>query len=190
MSGDFFNHNTPYRLAVVLGSASPRTVRGLSDTGVTTAYVMFAFGVQCTNVQTFFERSSINVDQKSGVHTVTLGEISHPQNPPNVVKFSRWQLQLTVLWRHKLFPSLTHASHTVLYGTQSSAPPAAGTCLFCGPFYFWMTTSVWVNSTPKKSNTVNPFLSLQLPIFPSELDMLSICILKSFMISSIFIISC
>lgn len=50
MSGDFFNHNTPYRLAVVRGSASPRTVRGLSDTGVTTAYVMFAFGVQRTNV--------------------------------------------------------------------------------------------------------------------------------------------
>lgn len=38
----------------------------------------------------------------------------------------------------------------------------------------------------RKSQT----LSLQLPIFPSELDMLSICILKSFMISSIFIISC
>lgn len=89
------------------------------------------------NVQTFCERSFINVDQKSGVHTVTFGEINHPQNPPNVVKFSRWQLQLTVLWRHKLFPSLTHSSHTVLYGTQSSAPPAAGTCLFCGPFYFW-----------------------------------------------------
>lgn len=86
MSGDFFNHNTPYRLAVVRGSASPRTVRGLSDTGVTTAYVMFAFGVQLTNV---CERSFINVDQKSGVHTVTFGEISHPQNPPNVVKFSR-----------------------------------------------------------------------------------------------------
>lgn len=50
MSGDFFNHNTPYRLAVVRGSASPRTVRGLSDTGVTTAYVMFAFGVQRTKV--------------------------------------------------------------------------------------------------------------------------------------------
>lgn len=187
MSGDFFNHNTPYRLAVVRGSASPRTVRGLSDTG----WRQHTWCLHLVyNVQTFCERSFINVDQKSGVHTVTFGEISHPQNPPNVVKFSRWQLQLTVLWRHKLFPSLTHSSHTVLYGTQSSAPPAAGTCLFCGPFYFWMTTSVWVNSTPKKSNTVNPFLSLQLPIFPSELDMLSICILKSFMISSIFIISC
>lgn len=138
------------------------------------------------NVQTFCERSFINVDQKSGVHTVTFGEISHPQNPPNVVKFSRWQLQLTVLWRHKLFPSLTHSSQQYYMGPSLQHPLQRALAFFADLSIFDRQL-VFGLTVLQKSQT---FLSLQLPIFPSELDMLSICILKSFMISSIFIISC